>query len=180
MNIVIAKERQRLRQSRLRDRHTLLSKVRDDKNRQRQENSPPTATDAQPSGAGQTGIKRSYVRVKRVYGLACLADACRDAGGRTQEAKAGNPKGCASAAPRHPGVAAFVYPCTAERMVLVTLAGTKVTRVCADARIKIKHREAIRLKKTRWNKNLTSRAWHQSPDWPAHRPSRFPDAPSVP
>jgi len=35
------------------------------------------------------------------------------------------------------GVAALVHPCTAERMVLVTFAGTKVTRVRADARIRL-------------------------------------------
>ena len=85
--------------------------------------------------------------MERVYGLACLIDAYMDVGGRaTQEAKAEyarEPEGLgASTAPRHPGIAALVHPCTAERMVLVTIAGTKVTRVRTDARIKIKYREA--------------------------------------
>ena len=36
------------------------------------------------------------------------------------------------------GVAAFVHPCTAERMLLLTFRGRKVRRVRAAARIKIK------------------------------------------
>ena len=41
---------------------------------QQNRNSPPSATCAQPSGAGQTGNKRPFVRVQRVYGLACLTE----------------------------------------------------------------------------------------------------------
>jgi hypothetical protein len=56
---------------------------------------------------------------------------------------AGNPKGGVTAATRHPGVAAFVRPCTSERMVLPTFPGRKVGWVRANARIKSDHREAI-------------------------------------
>ena len=40
-----------------------------------------TATYAQPSGSGQTGNKRPYVRAQRVYGLACLIEYAREPAG---------------------------------------------------------------------------------------------------
>jgi hypothetical protein len=40
-----------------------------------------TATYAQPSGTGQTGNKRPFVRAQRVYGLACLTEYVRESEG---------------------------------------------------------------------------------------------------